>query len=153
MLFNAGLGEVLLLGLAGATGAAARFRILRMGDATEKGSFPLATLLINVTGAFAFGLLTTAGGTSGALAQARLVLGTGFLGGYTTFSTLSYDTHSLFRSGQTRAAWLNALGSLGIGIATAALGMWAARIFSARRVAKCHHASQAPSTATVVPVI
>jgi CrcB protein len=58
------------------------------------------------------------------LAQARLVLGTGFLGGYTTFSTLSYDTHSLFRSGQTRAAWLNALGSLGIGVASAALGLW-----------------------------
>ncbi len=125
MLFNAGLGEVLLLGLAGATGAAARFAHSPNGrrDA-ERGRFRSATLLINVTGAFAFGLLTTAGGTSGALAQARLVLGTGFLGGYTTFSTLSYDTHSLFRSGQTRAAWLNALGSLGIGIATAALGMW-----------------------------
>ena len=124
MPFNAGLGVALLLGLAGATGAAARFAFSEWATRREKGSFPLATLLINVTGAFALGLLTTAGGTGGALAQARLVLGTGFLGGYTTFSTLSYDTHSLFRSGQTRAAWLNALGSLGIGVAAAALGLW-----------------------------
>ena len=124
MLFNAGLGVVLLLGLAGATGAAARFAFSEWATRHEKGSFPLATLLINVTGAFALGLLTTAGGSSGALAQARLVVGTGFLGGYTTFSTLSYDTHSLFRSGQTRAAWLNALGSLGIGVVAAALGLW-----------------------------
>ena len=124
MPFNAGLGVVLLLGVAGATGAAARFAFSEWATRHEKGSFPLATLVINVTGAFALGLLTTAGGTSGALAQARLLLGTGFLGGYTTFSTLSYDTHSLFRSGQARAAWLNALGSLGIGIAAAALGLW-----------------------------
>ncbi len=124
MPFNAGLGVVLLLGLAGATGAAARFAFSEWATRHEKGSFPLATLVINVTGAFALGLLTTAGGSSGALAQARLVVGTGFLGGYTTFSTLSYDTHSLFRSGQTRAAWLNALGSLGIGVVAAALGMW-----------------------------
>ena len=124
MPFNAGLGVVLLLGVAGATGAAARFAFSEWATRHEKGSFPLATLLINVTGAFALGLLTTAGGSSGALAQARLVVGTGFLGGYTTFSTLSYDTHSLFRSGQTRAAWLNALGSLGIGAAAASLGMW-----------------------------
>ena len=124
MPFNAGLGVVLLLGLAGATGAAARFAFSEWATRHEKGSFPLATLVINVTGAFALGLLTTAGGTGGALAQARLVVGTGFLGGYTTFSTLSYDTHSLFRSGQTRAAWLNTLGSLGIGVVAAALGLW-----------------------------
>jgi CrcB protein len=112
-----------LLGLAGATGAAARFAFSEWATKRWPGTFPLATLLINTTGAFALGLLTTAGGAGGALAEARLVLGTGFLGGYTTFSTLSYDTHSLYRSGQTRAAWLNALGSLAIGLTAAVLGM------------------------------
>lgn len=124
MLFDAGFGVILLLGLAGAAGASARFAFSEWATRHEKGSFPLATLVINVTGAFALGLLTTIGGTGGVLAQARMVVGTGFLGGYTTFSTLSYDTHSLFRSGQARAAWLNALGSLGLGIVAAALGMW-----------------------------
>lgn len=119
-------GMVLLLGLAGATGAATRFAFSEWTTKHWQRTFPLATLLINVMGAFALGLLLTvggAGGMSGALSQVRLVLGTGFLGGYTTFSTLSYDTHSLWRSGQRRSAWLNALGSLALGIAAAALGM------------------------------
>jgi fluoride exporter len=123
MLSSIGFGAVVMLGLAGATGAAARFALSEWATKRWPGTFPLATLLINVTGAFALGLLMTAGGAGSALAQERLVLGTGFLGGYTTFSTLSYDTHSLYRSGQTRAAWLNALGSLAIGLAAAALGI------------------------------
>jgi CrcB protein len=123
MASSIGLGAVVMLGLAGATGTAARFALSEWATKRWPGTFPLATLLINVTGAFALGLLMTAGGAGSALAQARLVLGTGFLGGYTTFSTLSYDTHSLYRSGQIRAAWLNALGSLAIGLAAAALGI------------------------------
>lgn len=118
-----GIGVILLLGVAGATGAAVRFAFSEWATKRWQSTFPLATLLINTTGAFLLGLLMTLGGTSATLAQLRLVLGTGFLGGYTTFSTLSYDTHSLFRSGQTRAALFNALGSLAIGIVAAALGM------------------------------
>src|SRR5690349_8127496 len=83
-----------------AAGAASRFALSEWATKRWPGTFPLATLLINVTGAFALGLLMTAGGAGSALAQERLLLGTGFLGGYTTFSTLSYDTHSLYRSGQ-----------------------------------------------------
>jgi CrcB protein len=115
-----GLGALLLLGLAGGLGAATRFAFAEWATKRWQASFPLATLLINVTGAFALGLLTTAASTS---AETRLLLGTGFLGGYTTFSTLSYDSHSLFRSGQTRAAWLNMLGSVALGVVAAALGL------------------------------
>jgi len=120
MPLDIGFGALLLLGLAGGLGAATRFAFAEWATKRWWATFPLATLLINVTGAFALGMLTVAGGASG---EARLLLGTGFLGGYTTFSTLSYDTHSLYRSGQARAAWLNALGSLAIGLAAAALGM------------------------------
>jgi fluoride exporter len=123
MLSNMGFGVVVLLGLSGAFGAAVRFALSEWATKRWQMNFPLPTLLINVTGAFALGMLTTLGGASDALAQTRLLLGTGFLGGYTTFSTLSFDTHSLFRSRQTRAAWLNVLGSLGIGVTAAALGM------------------------------
>ena len=118
-----GFVVVVLLGLSGATGAVARFAFSEWATKHWQEIFPLPTLLINVTGAFALGLLMTIGGTGGALAQIRLLLGTGFLGGYTTFSTLSFDTHSLFRSRQTGAALVNALGSLALGVAAAALGM------------------------------
>ena len=120
MPLNLGFGLVALLGLAGGLGAATRFAFAEWATKRWQASFPLATLLINVTGAFALGLLTTAASTS---AETRLLLGTGFLGGYTTFSTLSYDSHSLFRSGQTRAAWLNMLGSVALGVVAAALGL------------------------------
>ena len=120
MPLNLGFGVVALLGLAGGLGAATRFAFAEWATKRWQASFPLATLLINVTGAFALGLLTTAASAS---AEMRLLLGTGFLGGYTTFSTLSYDSHSLFRSGQTRAAWLNTLGSVALGVVAAALGL------------------------------
>ena len=120
MPLNLGFGVVALLGLAGGLGAATRFAFAEWATKRWQASFPLATLLINVTGAFALGLLTTAASAS---AETRLLLGTGFLGGYTTFSTLSYDSHSLFRSGQTRAAWLNTLGSVALGVVAAALGL------------------------------
>ena len=120
MPLNLGVGVIALLGLAGGLGAATRFAVAEWATKRWQASFPLATLLINVTGAFALGLLTTAASAS---AEMRLLLGTGFLGGYTTFSTLSYDSHSLFRSGQTRAAWLNTLGSVALGVVAAALGL------------------------------
>ena len=120
MPLNLGFGMIALLGLAGGLGAATRFAFAEWATKRWQASFPLATLLINVTGAFALGLLTTAASAS---AETRLLLGTGFLGGYTTFSTLSYDSHSLFRSGQTRAAWLNTLGSVALGVVAAALGL------------------------------
>ncbi len=121
MPLHVSFGALLLLGLAGGLGGATRFVFAEWATKRWWSTFPLATLLINVTGAFALGALTMAGSANGA---ARLLLGTGFLGGYTTFSTLSYDTHSLFRSGQTRAAWLNLVGSLALGVLAAALGLF-----------------------------
>jgi CrcB protein len=117
-----GLVITLGVGATGALGAAARYLIVEWIARWPVRRFPLATFLINITGAFALGFLTTAF-ASAAQFDMRLLLGVGFLGGYTTFSTLSYDTHSLYRSGQARAAWLNALGSLAIGLAAAALGI------------------------------
>ena len=110
----------LALGLAGACGAVARFGVVEWVARHWLNHFPLATLIINVSGAFALGFLMTVGAGWGAW---RAVLGTGFLGGYTTFSTLSFETDSLARRGHTRYAWLNALGSLAAGIAAAALGI------------------------------
>lgn len=120
------LATLLLIGAAGALGTLARYG-LGIWLARRHLVHPaVVTFVINVSGAFAIGLVFTAGGFHiGPLAPTlRLVLGAGFLGGYTTFSTLSYDSLSLFRSGQTRAAWLNTVGSLALGVLAAALGLF-----------------------------
>lgn len=68
-------------------------------------SFPLGTLLINITGSFLVGfLLRVAAAPTGFSPELRLALTTGFCGGYTTFSTFSYETITLVESGEWRRA-------------------------------------------------
>lgn len=114
---------ILSVGLAGALGAGARFLTVEWIARRWRRPFPLASWLINVGGSFLLGLLTTA-----LIAPAQLglrtLLGAGFLGGYTTFSTLSYETFALARRNETRLAWLNAVGSVVAGLAAAFLGLW-----------------------------
>ncbi len=119
------LVAVVMLGAAGALGAVVRYLVVEWMAPRWAHRFPLATFLINVSGAFALGLLMAAGGdgTHG-LATTRLILGTGFLGGYTTFSTLSYETDTLARRGHTVHAWVNAAATLAAGVAAAAIGVW-----------------------------
>lgn len=117
---------VLALGLAGALGAVARYGVVEWVAARWLSAFPLATFLINISGAFALGLVLTVGAPAhapNAPDSWRVVLGTGFLGGYTTFSTLSFETQALAQRGHNGYAWLNALGSLVAGIVAAALGI------------------------------
>jgi CrcB protein len=118
------LSQLGAIGAAGAVGALARYAVVEWTARWWRGRFPFATFLINITGAFALGLLLTAGGgQSTATAQWKAVLGAGLLGGYTTFSTLSYETHVLARRGHRAHAWLNAAGTLMAGAAAAAAGI------------------------------
>ncbi|MGH9336909.1 MAG: fluoride efflux transporter CrcB [Vicinamibacteria bacterium] len=77
------------------------------------GSFPAGTLTVNVAGCAALGLL---GGLSEARSvfspSARLFLFIGVLGGFTTFSTFSYETLALIRTGEAAKAFLNVAASL-----------------------------------------
>jgi fluoride exporter len=123
------LAQLLLIAVAGALGTLARYG-LGVWLAHRHLLHPAAaTFVINISGAFAIGLVFTAGGFHiGPLAPTlRLVLGAGFLGGYTTFSTLSLETATLARRGQTLHAWVNALGTLLAGALAAAAGMMAGR--------------------------
>ncbi len=106
----------------GALGAGARYLMVEWVARWWRGTVPVATLIINVSGAFASGVATTALATSNELA-ARLLIGAGFLGGYTTFSTLSFETLALVRRSETTQAWLNVGASLAGGMVAAALGM------------------------------
>jgi CrcB protein len=104
-----------LVCLGGGLGAAGRFML----DGTIRGRwsrvFPLATVAINVSGAFLIGLLT------GALAYG--LAATGFCGGYTTFSTAMVETVRLVQLKDYRRAAVNAFGTLVIAVAAAAAGV------------------------------
>lgn len=96
------------IGIGGAAGAVCRFHL---NDTIMSGlgvSFPVGILCINVLGALLMGLLQ--GGmkrTGKAFALGYGLLGTGFLGGFTTFSTFSLDTFNLYHTGDVAAAMLN----------------------------------------------
>ena len=122
------LALYLAIGCAGALGALARFGFAEWLSHRWRKRFPLATFLINVSGALALGLLLTAGvSRTGAVPATRVILGAGFLGGYTTFSTLSFETNALARRGHTLEAWVNALGTLVVGVVAVGLGVWIGR--------------------------
>ncbi|MGI3781493.1 MAG: fluoride efflux transporter CrcB [Janthinobacterium lividum] len=116
---------VLLLALAGGLGAVTRFVLdgtVSTVSAVRSWRYPVGTTVINLTGSFLLGLL--AGLAAGALLPASvfLVLGTGFLGGYTTFSTAAYETVRLVEQQRWGAALLHGLGQVVLATALAALG-------------------------------
>ena len=118
--------ELLLVAVGGGVGAALRL-LLDGAVKARVSSFPLGTLVINVSGSLVLGILTGAG-QAGALALPTVaVLGTGMMGGYTTFSTASVETVQLLRSGKPRLAVLNGLGMLVVSVGAAALGLFIGR--------------------------
>ena len=108
---------VLGIGLFGAVGAIARFLLDGVVSARADSSFPWGTLVVNLTGAFALGFVT--GKLSG---DAQLLVGTGLLGSYTTFSTWMFESHRLGEDGELRASVVNLLVSLILGILAVWLG-------------------------------
>jgi fluoride exporter len=117
------LGWTGLVGIAGALGALTRYLIGRVVVERARSTFPWATLLINVTGAFLIGLI--AGLTSRRVLNplAQTVLATGFLGGYTTFSTMSWECVQLLRGGNRLHGILYLGGNVLPGLLAALLGL------------------------------
>ena len=113
---------LVLIAVGGGVGAALRFVL--DGLVKERVTrFPLGTMLINVTGSFVLGLVTGLGEAGTIAVPMVAVLGTGMMGGYTTFSTASVETVQLLRTGKTRLAVLNGLGMLVVSVGAAALGL------------------------------
>jgi CrcB protein len=108
------------VGVFGAAGAYARFSVAAAATARRPGNFPWGTFVVNVTGGSALGFLTGLGVTGDAL----LVFGTGFLGGYTTFSTWMVETQRLGEDAEFGLSAAYLLGSMLAGLATTGAG-WA----------------------------
>lgn len=109
--------------VAGAVGAPVRYLIDgTIGDHTE-GAFPWGTFVINVSGSLLHGFLTGLALYHGFPKTPKVVLGTGFCGAYTTFSTFTFETVRLVEEGALIDALRNAFASLALCAAAAAAGI------------------------------
>jgi len=110
--------KFVLLALGGAAGTNARYWLGRwVGEMYGARGFPLGTFLVNITGSFLLGVAAV-------LILERLppvyqdwylLIGTGFCGGYTTFSTFEWETFQLVRNGSLWLALANVAGSVAVG--------------------------------------
>jgi CrcB protein len=114
---------VLGVAVAGAFGAPARYLLERAVTASHRRLFPWGTLVVNVSGSLALGVLAGLVLSHGWSKDAQSVLGTGFLGAYTTFSTYAYETVRRAEDGAPRVAVAYALTSLVAGVGAAAIGL------------------------------
>lgn len=117
--------DILWVGLGGGLGSLFRWWVGALAGECYKGKFPLGTFLINVTGAFSIGFLSVLFTVQwydrfGDLLRAGVL--TGFLGGYTTFSSMQLDAVKLAREHYESLAVIYLLGSVLLGLAAAAFG-------------------------------
>jgi CrcB protein len=118
----------LWVSLAGAVGAVSRVALdgaIRGRTDTE---FPWSTMVVNLSGSFVLGLVTGLLLFRHDPTNLKLVIGTGFCGGYTTFSTTSFEAVRLIERGLYRAAIGNAAGTLAACMGAAAIGLAVVRI-------------------------
>jgi CrcB protein len=84
---------------------------------------PWGTFLVNISGSFVLGLLTGLSLSNHLSPLVKALLGTGFCGAYTTFSTFTFETIRLLEVGQILDAALNAFVSLAVGLLGAGAGL------------------------------
>jgi CrcB protein len=114
------VASLLLVGLGGALGSVLRYLLSVVAMATLGAAFPWGTLAVNILGSAAIGVAAAAGLEG----QARLLLVTGFLGGFTTFSAFSLETGLLLeRSPPLAALYVAASVLLGLAAFTLAWGI------------------------------
>lgn len=109
--------------LFGALGAALRYALSRLVQRRWRSSFPLATWLINVSGSFALGILYGLMHSQRIGYETWLLLGTGSLGAFTTFSTFGVEAVTLIEQKKYGYALFYVFGSALIGLVFAWLGM------------------------------
>lgn len=114
---------VVIISFAGAFGALSRYLLGRFIAERARTQFPLGTFVINISGAFVIGLLFALVAHKHMSPAVQLTLATGFLGGYTTFSTMSWESMQLVRGGSTPLSLLYLGGSMLLGLMAAALGI------------------------------
>ncbi len=121
--------KFLIISVGAVLGANARYWLADWVAQKWGSSFPLGTLIINLSGSFVLGFFLT-------LATERLLIdprwrflvAVGFLGSYTTFSTYTFESFDLISKGQWLAGLFNLFGSTLLGVAAAGLGVFLAKV-------------------------
>lgn len=115
---------LVLVGVGGFFGAIARYVVDGVVSQQSGGAFPWGTLVINISGSLLLGFLFALTVERGVLpAESRAPLMVGFLGAYTTFSTLMLESWRLIEDGSVVTGALNLAGSSLIGIAAILIGL------------------------------
>jgi len=106
-----------LIGAFGGTGAVSRYMLDRFVQTRTSSYFPFGTLTVNLIGAAALGAVDALGSISELSKLIASVLGVGFLGGFTTFSTLIYESFAMLTQRGTRlSGFANLAGSIVLGL-------------------------------------
>lgn len=116
--------EYILVAIGGAAGSLARFQLGKYITEKSKITFPIGTLIINITGAFLLGVVSSMGVSK----NIALLLADGFLGAYTTFSTFMFEGFNLFQENEKMNAFVYIIGSLLIGLIGFTLGTIVAKL-------------------------
>jgi len=120
---------ILLVGAGGFLGAISRYLVDGWIATVTRGGFPWGTLIVNVSGSFALGLLFALSVERGVLSPAlRAPVLIGFIGAYTTFSTLTLETWRLVETGSYIAAVANMGGSVVLGLIAVVAGLAIGRL-------------------------
>ncbi len=113
----------LVVAAGGFVGAPSRYLLDRAVNRRIESDLPWGTFLVNISGSFVLGLLTGLSLSNHLSPLAKALLGTGFCGAYTTFSTFTFETLRLLEVGQILDAALNAFVSLAVGLLGAGAGL------------------------------
>ena len=111
--------DLVFVGIGGALGSLARYKLGKAVTEKSNTAFPIGTFIINITGAILLGLVSNLNVSK----NMYLLLGDGFLGAYTTFSTFMYEGFNLFRENEKMNAFTYVLGSLFLGVIGYVLGL------------------------------
>lgn len=115
---------ILLVGAGGFAGSVARFLSQQLIARYYPSSFPWATMAVNITGCFIIGLIYALSQKGTLISpEMRLLLATGFCGGFTTFSTFAYENITLMRDGEILYTFLYIAASIVIGFLAAYVGV------------------------------
>ena len=117
--------SILLVGVGGAFGAVTRFGLGKIISQRSSSVFPVGTFIINVSGAILLGVLTSVNSSN----NIYLLLGDGFLGAYTTFSTFMYEGFNLFKDNEKKNALFYIFASLILGVIGFFIGFEIIKLF------------------------